>query len=138
MGSISLDTAKDKLNRASEETKAAFLELGKTVFETEKDELESPYADAVMKINEFLKKETLWHQYTLSLEGKMMCEKCNALIPSDSAFCNKCGEQVEKLDFSILGIDDSVSVTDSSGVCPKCGTQVVAGAMFCEKCGQKL
>lgn len=61
----------------------------------------------------------------------MNCNKCNALVPDDSAFCPECGEKVE------------VAVTAPSEpaaqvFCPECGAPMAASDSFCENCGAKV
>jgi membrane protease subunit (stomatin/prohibitin family) len=52
--------------------------------------------------------------------GQIECGNCKAKIPSDSAFCGKCGTKVQAL------------------FCSKCGNKAESGAAFCSKCGNKL
>jgi class 3 adenylate cyclase/predicted ATPase/ribosomal protein L40E len=49
----------------------------------------------------------------------MRCSRCGSENPSDSAFCEQCGQKLELL-------------------CPACQAPVGAGARFCRKCGTSL
>jgi adenylate cyclase len=49
----------------------------------------------------------------------MRCSNCGIENPSDSAFCEQCGQKLELL-------------------CPACKAPVSAGARFCRKCGTSL
>ncbi len=117
----------------------ALLALGKQVYESNKEKDTSEFGEQISQVTECIKKSELWKQYRLTLEGKMKCEKCGAIITSDSAFCNKCGASIEAPDFSSLGINNSIPTpTTVSNTCPKCGAALVSDAAFCEKCGTKI
>ncbi len=132
-----IQKAEQKCREAENNVNGALLELGKKYYEASKDNSDSQFADLIAKISSCIDSEKLWKQYRLFLEGKMKCEKCGAIITSDSAFCNKCGTSITPLDFSSLRMNGSnTSVSDS--VCPSCGASLVADAMFCEKCGHKI
>nr|WP_297706780.1 zinc ribbon domain-containing protein [uncultured Butyrivibrio sp.] len=119
--------------------KDAFLVLGEQYFEANKNNQDAEYYAQVEKIKELKDKKDLWQQYKLSLEGKAICENCNSVISSDSAYCNRCGSAIKPRDFSVLGIAAAQSSSSViSRTCPQCGSRLVEGAMFCEKCGQKL
>src|SRR5438270_14052173 len=49
----------------------------------------------------------------------MRCSNCGSENPSDSAFCEQCGRNLELF-------------------CPACKAPVCAGARFCRKCGNSL
>ena len=49
----------------------------------------------------------------------MRCSNCGSENPSDSGFCEQCGQKLELL-------------------CPVCSAPVSAGARFCRKCGTSL
>lgn len=136
--------AEQKCNEAENAVNDAMLALGRQYYKANKDNAESEFAEQIAQITECTKKVTLWSQYRLTLEGKMKCESCNAIITSDSLFCNKCGTRVEAMDFSNLEIDTAPSeetvfapVVDNN-VCPACGAPLVSNALFCEQCGQKI
>ena len=131
---------------AGEAVKTALLELGQNYFEANQDNDSSEFSDLIYKVKECIDKETLWKQYRLSLDGKLLCEHCGAVITSDSAFCNKCGGSIKPLDFSSI-LSKEVPVqsetltyqeSPKANVCPNCGSPLVEGAMYCEKCGKKL
>lgn len=124
---------------AGSTVKNALQELGKTYFEANKDNAEAEYYEQITHIQKCMDKENLWHQYRLSLEGKLQCEKCGAVITSDSLFCNQCGSSIQGWDFSGLGVGVSVREdTADTAVCRGCGAPLIAGAAFCEVCGTKV
>ncbi len=119
--------------------KEAYIELGKKYYESNKDNVSAEFASQASKIKELIGKEELWQQYSLSIDGKVKCESCGAIITSDSLFCNKCGGSIKPRDFSSLGVASEQPVESITvKKCPSCGSPLVEGAMFCEKCGQKL
>lgn len=132
-----IQQAEKNCNMAESAVNAAMLALGKKYYEENKENSASEYAEQITEVTECIKKESLWKQYRLTLEGKMKCEKCGAIITSDSAFCNKCGTSIKPLDFSSLGIN-SPDTSNTINSCPSCGAPLVSDAMFCEKCGHRL
>ena len=131
--------ADQNCQNASAAVNQAIFELGQKYFEANHDNPDAEFSDLINKVNECKKNEMLWHQYRLSLDGKMKCEKCGAIITSDSAFCNKCGVSVAPLDFSAIMPTQPQPVSEPvAKVCPSCGNPVNEGDVFCEKCGQKI
>lgn len=115
----------------------ALLVLGRKVYDTYKNTSDSNFNEQVAQVTDCIKKSELWKQYRLTLEGKMKCDKCAAIITSDSSFCNKCGTRIEPLNFDSLGISTHKPVA-TTNTCSSCGAPLVDGAMFCEKCGCKI
>lgn len=136
-GNIRIQKAEQSCASAEKVVNEALLALGKKYFEDNRDNLSSEYSEQISEVAEAIKKEKLWRQYRLSLEGKMKCDKCGAIITSDSVFCNKCGTSIEPLDFSSINLDTPVAPV-SSGFCQTCGATLIPGAIFCEKCGSKV
>ena len=128
MAEESCKTAKNAINDA-------MLALGKTVYEAEKEKTDSAFNEEIALVTDRIKKSELWKQYRLTLEGKMRCDACGAIITSDSLFCNKCGTGIEPLDFTPLGLDAPAPAVRT---CPSCGAELAEDALFCEKCGQKV
>lgn len=113
--------------------------LGQAYFEANKDNSKAEFFEQVTQIQKCMDNEKLCHQYRLSLEGRIQCEKCGAIITSDSAFCNKCGSSITPWDFSSLtGGVHQMGSTSNIALCPKCGKPLVADAAFCEVCGSKI
>jgi len=131
--------ADQNCQNASAAVNQAIFELGKKYYEMNSANPEAEFQELVAIVNETRNKEILWHQYRLSLEGKMKCEKCGAIITSDSAFCNKCGVSIKPLDFSlIMPTQPKQDSNPVAKVCPSCGNPINDGDVFCEKCGQKI
>ena len=134
-----INKAEESYRNAENATKEAVQALGRAIYETDKNNPESKYSDEIKKIKQCIEDENLRLQYRLSLEGKVRCDSCGAVITSDSAFCNKCGSPIPEKDFSSLGVGAPVQ-PESPGniVCPKCGSTMQQGISFCMKCGTKL
>ncbi len=56
----------------------------------------------------------------------MKCEKCNNIVPDDSAFCSHCGNKIEK------------PQEPSSHQCEKCGNTLPLDSEFCHYCGNQI
>ena len=155
--------AEEGYRNAVKETQKAFWELGKRVFEAEKDKADSDYASDMAEIDKKVENEKLWQLYRLSLEDKTKCEKCGAIITSDSVFCNKCGASVPERDFSVICPEEPKAeepvqpvppvtpvepvlqrtfgpapAAPAQKVCQKCGSPLLDDALFCEQCGQRV
>lgn len=134
-----IERAEANWREAEVSVKNAIQELGRAYFDAYKDRAESEYCEQVAHIKKCMENETLWHQYRLSLEGKLQCEKCGTVITSNSLFCNQCANPVRAWDFSSLGVGASTGAPAvNNGVCRMCGRPLVAGAAFCEACGAEV
>lgn len=136
----------------------AYAKLGKQYYEDNKENSEDTYSQFFEEIETMYKKELLWHQYGLKMEGKLFCEKCGAIIPYDSVFCNKCAAKVPEYDYTEIldnrvdvdntAIQENAPVTYSFNTmenvipkekkCPECGQILPPNAVFCEHCGTRL
>ena len=138
--------AEQGLANAQQKIKDAIFELGKVYYEKNKEEEVADFIEDIQTINKYYEEEHLWTQYKYSLEDKMLCDSCKAIITSDSAFCNKCGSPVKLPDFTpIIGKPTNVEApkpveveASKPAACPKCGRELVKGAMFCEGCGERI
>ena len=124
---------------AEKETLNALQSFGRTVYEAEKDNTESPFSEDIKQIKDCMEKEYLWKLYRLGLDGETECENCGARIPSDSIYCNKCAAKIPERDFSTIGyVAKPKSQLIEQNACPQCGSPLPEGAVFCEKCGTKI
>ena len=134
-----IEHADSNLREAGISVQNAVCELGRAYFEANKDNAEAEYYEQVAHIKNCMDHEKLCHQYRLSLEGQVQCEKCGTIVTSNSLFCNQCGSSIQAWYFSGLGIGNSVNKnTANAPVCRACGKPLVAGAAFCEICGAKV
>lgn len=53
---------------------------------------------------------------------KIICPKCNAVVPKGMKFCGACGSQMEQ----------------PKNLCPNCGAEVAPGMKFCGECGTQM
>ena len=118
----------------------AFQSLGEAYYEKNKGTDSTEFAEELKNITELQSKAHLLRQYRLNLEGKVRCENCNAIVTSESLFCNMCGKEIIKYDFSSLGVNAVASAQKGNEIahCPNCGEEVIPGAKFCEKCGYRI
>lgn len=131
--------AKNGHAAAITEVNDAIRALGMKYYNANKDNASAEFAAEVSAIKEAEALEKLWGQYELSLEGKRKCEKCGAIITSDSIFCNKCGVKVEVIDFSAIVPKPAAPMAEPKKMrfCTGCGKQLPDDAVFCESCGCK-
>ena len=120
----------------------AIMELGRLCLERNLDTPEAEYAEQIKAIKDLQDRKFLLDRYQDKLQGNVKCEKCGAIVPPDSMFCNKCGEKLPEYDFSSLEIKEGVEPvseekTDGT-LCPSCGAAIAPGTKFCEKCGTKI
>lgn len=143
MGIILKSDVVEKCRQAENEVKEALEALGQRYYEDNKDNTGAKYSEEIANVTGLEKKAVLWKQYQLKSENKRLCEKCKAIVPGDSVFCNKCGCSLEALDYSaiISAVEPKQQPETQStapNICPSCGKTLVDGAMFCEKCGTKI
>lgn len=81
--------------------------------------------------------------------SKKYCPKCKKFGKEDSAYCSKCGSDLEncytcsKCGSRINGLNDRFCLICGAelyteDICPKCGNKVYKEDNFCLKCGTKL
>lgn len=145
MGIILKSDVSEKCSQAENEVKEALEALGRRYYEDNKDSTGAKYSEDLANVTSLEKKAVLWKQYHLKSENKRLCEKCKAIVPGDSIFCNKCGCSLETLDYSVIISEiapkqqpQTESQCTAPNICPSCGKTLVDGAMFCEKCGTKI
>lgn len=92
-----------------------------------KDAEGTPYEEDMGELETIAQNLTITEKRKLALQGLRKCEKCGNILTVDSAFCNKCGEKLEKLQAEVM-----------KNICPQCGASYEDGAGFCISCGTKL
>lgn len=109
----------------------AVMKIGLTFLagNTPEDVADTPYAEYVFSVADIDKETKFLEKRKLSIRGLRQCEKCGNILVLDSAFCNKCGEQLEPL---------FIEGSKGQNVCSKCGAPYAEGAAFCTSCGNKL
>jgi hypothetical protein len=85
----------------------------------------------------------------------MRCSQCRVVVPSDSAFCSRCGspladpppardetvrDPAPRPSVSVADVGRSALVDVSAPLwrCPRCGGTTTTDAQFCEECGSGL
>ncbi len=128
----------ENIARADGEIQEKIFQLGQKYYEENKNketgELSQPYAsiiDAVKKLEENRKG---FFKNKLRLEGQMMCENCDAIIPYGSVFCNQCGKKADE-------VSDNPGKPETyteNAKCRQCGAALEEGSQFCMSCGAKV
>ena len=85
-----------KVNEELRKAEELYAELGKAVYETEKDNTESVFYAKISEITDKLAKADTLKAELNALRGVVICEKCGAEVPLENDFCGKCGAKVEK------------------------------------------
>lgn len=124
---------------AEQAVRKAVQALGEAYFQANKDRADAEFHDQIAAVKDCMEKARLWFLYRLSLEGKVQCDSCGAIITVDSTFCNKCGSSIPPRDYSVIGMaQPQVRDDDAPAPCPFCASPLVAGAVFCEQCGRRV
>jgi len=121
--------------------------IGKKYFELHSAEPGEDYAELV---NEIIAKNERAEKFKLllaSMEDKMPCTSCGAIVTREQKFCDKCGAKVEMVEPPIIEgfndappapqVDPNQPAPAAGGFCANCGAPLDAGQNFCEKCGTK-
>lgn len=81
----------------------------------------------ILEVNEVNEQIETLSKKKLFMEGMRMCERCKAILPANSMFCNRCGRKLEELSEEITGC-----------YCKKCGYELEEESIFCPNCGKKV
>lgn len=92
---VSVSKLKISLNNLESKLAKSYAELGKLQYRALKDdEIEDmAVASAVFEIRQNLSEIKALLKEIEKAEGKRLCPKCKSKVPTDSVFCNKCGER---------------------------------------------
>ena len=120
-----------KLEELEQQKKDVIFDIGMNY--VEKNTLESAsgteYVHFLRQLEEIEKEKVVLNKRILAVQGLRKCEKCENILPLDSAFCNKCGEKLQPL----FAADEV-----AGNMCSKCGASLSPGAAFCTACGAKV
>ena len=119
-----------KLEELEQKKKDVIFDIG--MHYLEKNTLENAsteYVSFLRQLEEIEKEKVVLNKRILAVQGLRKCEKCENILPLDSAFCNKCGEKLQTL---------FVSAELTGNMCSKCGASLSEGAAFCTACGAKV
>lgn len=125
-----------RLQESIKSVDSAYAMLGKAYFDAHSDDPGAEFLEQIKEVKRHQEAERMWYQYSLSLNDKIQCEECKSIIPLDSAFCNKCGKPIQKLDFT--SIKNELGSAEEGKTCPRCGTALIQEAVFCPNCGMKV
>ena len=90
--------AKLKLDVKSKEDfiEKQYAELGRSYFETHKEDEEPAEAEQFKVIKEALEEVERMKTEILNLQGASECPNCGAKMPMGAAFCSNCGTKMEE------------------------------------------
>lgn len=110
------------LEQLKTEEKYLYMELGKTVYESERETERTAYEEIIQAIDN--KRQMILDEQK-RLEGPK-CPTCGASVSEQANFCSTCGAKVEH------------ETTVQENRCLACGEKVKAESKFCIKCGTKI
>lgn len=136
------------------EINASYLAIGKKYAELCGGNPAPEYAESVANVTKCQDRLEKFKLLLASLEEKMSCANCGAVVTRAQKFCDKCGAKVEFVDPPVIeGYNDTAPVAPAAPVasaapaapvapaasfCPSCGSALEPGQVFCDKCGTKL
>jgi membrane protease subunit (stomatin/prohibitin family) len=106
----------------------AFLQIGKTYYETYGGNPDQLFAQLIAGINDSKAKIGSYQEQVKQLKGIVRCSKCGGEVPYGAPFCSSCG----------VTMNVAPSAPDGSIFCGKCGSSVAPGKVFCTNCGGKI
>jgi len=108
----------------------AFLQIGKTYYETYGENPEQLFAPLISSINGSKNKIESYSEQIKQIKGVVRCQKCGGEVYNNSPICNSCGSPMETA---------PAFVPDANGVsCGKCGAMMPSDKLFCTNCGSKI
>lgn len=99
---------------SSKETaiKALYLEIGKLVYETQKDAATGEVAEKIQNIDAYMTEIEGLKAQIKTVKGVTNCEECGAELADGVAFCPKCGKKVpEKLIDAVVEAAEAATET---------------------------
>lgn len=133
-GSVQLNS---QINEQKKNQSRLFEELGRMAYQNEEIRTRSEFAElAGMIQNAENTIKELEVQLSVT-KGEVQCKNCGSFVPSDNAFCPKCGTKVEVPVAPQQPVQDGAPQADASNgaVCVKCGAPLSADSAFCTNCG---
>uniref|UniRef100_UPI0040567B46 zinc ribbon domain-containing protein n=1 Tax=Acetatifactor sp. TaxID=1872090 RepID=UPI0040567B46 len=130
--SAEMKQARQNLEESEGLLREKIFALGQQFYMNHKEDTESEYAEQIQLINRLEANRRSFFQKKLQLEGLMMCENCEAIIPYGSTFCNMCGKNASLKEESVQA--EAVNIVK----CRNCGAVLEKGAAFCHSCGCKV
>lgn len=130
-----MDRVMENIAQVENELQQRIFQLGQMYYEDNKNSnsLEEKYFAQVDLINKLSMNRKGFYKNKLRLEGQMLCEKCGAIIPYGSMFCNICGGKLDEKQESVIPVANS-----NEKKCKKCGATLDEDSLFCTVCGTKV
>lgn len=123
---------KKTINENKAKIDAAYLEIGKKVFEEKKinDTLMSFINEKIEEIDQMLKSNEELKKEILILNNKKLCPNCGAEVEINATFCPQCGKEQEKIEVEQF-------IPKGKRKCSGCSEIIDDKNEFCPNCGAK-
>jgi uncharacterized OB-fold protein len=147
---------KREITTLESEINNAYYAIGKKYVELNSADPGEEYAESVDLIKEKTERVEKFRQLLASMEEKLLCKGCGAVVSKTQNFCDKCGTKVEPVEAPIIeGFNDKPETTEEAAdtaedeekkplegeqvlLCHECGAELADGQNFCKNCGAKL
>ncbi len=92
-----MEQARYSLMQAENELRQQILQLGQMYYDAhKKDTAPGEFSEMLETIKKSDANRIAYYQNYLRLQGNMMCNNCEAIIPFGSIYCNKCGKMTSE------------------------------------------
>lgn len=131
-----------KIYEEQNEINEIYSQIGKLYYElypNTSDENLLPLCNVVKESKRII---ALCEKQKFFLQGIRLCQNCNAQLPLDSLYCNKCGAKIieDGLDGSESKNTDNSknNLSEMTIKCRECGSENTGDTVFCTNCGAKI
>lgn len=131
----------EKINKERFEINEAMREIGKTYYESYRNDSHEKLVPICNMIDESNRIIYICEKQILLLKGIQICPNCKATLDLESLFCNKCGTKLDAVEeINLMVKDESLQQSDSVVLvkCHECGSTMPSDLTFCTNCGVKM
>lgn len=121
------------------EIETIYEEMGKTVYDSYKsgEEVGKVFTKEAKKIDKLMNEIEDMNKKILLNKGLRNCDNCGEVIPTESMFCQNCGEKQKpvKVKKDKEKKEETKKEEPKEKVCAQCGLVCEPKSKFCPKCG---
>ena len=117
-----------EIRKLNGEIESAFTTLGKALFASRVDGLETDFDAPIREIIAMKEKIEEKRRRIEAIKSQIVCPNCGKLMPEGTLICTACGRSMKKRE----------TPDDGKLRCPQCGKVIESGDAFCMKCGAPL